>query len=297
MKEKKQKVNDAYSLMQEDKAKKFSDNLVLLLTCKKPELESANNVQQTEITNQKTKENTDDVCQIFMTNFERLGLLNSFKNGDEKLTPEEFKEKKREKYQIIDKAKIESLAEDLKVNYNIEFDMLTDAIFYIFFIIIYIVMIYLQLEVPQGADVNVYMNSIFKQKISSDRLDNFDQAQNFNEKLMQAFFDKTSNTCDSPINQSSNKLNTTALLQNYLFLNPPYFRVTYRLYDNIINTGYDSAFFADKIITYDSLDEINCPSLSDFTELIKFQSTQQSGPINYIQPGSVEAYSRCGGII
>ena len=99
------------------------------------------------------------------------------------------------------------------------------------------------------------------------------------------------------VNGQLPRLNTNTSFLNYLYITPPYIRVTYRAYDVFKNNGFDRLFFNNTISSNNVLDETNCPSVSDLTETLNIPRLRESQKIIYTEPGFNEAYKRCGGNI
>ena len=157
-------------------------------------------------------------------------------------------------------------------------------------------MIFLQLETAQSIDMTKFISTNYLSKINSDRLKDVNATKEYVTSIMHSFYGKQPDDITCPTNFNVT-LNTTNSIPQYLYLRPPYFRVTYRLYKTILNYKYDKDFFVSTIDTYNSLTPDHCPSANDFADDIVYFYQGKPHNIKYLPPGDAATYSGCGGII
>jgi len=297
-----QRQDEAYALLLEESSEKYRDNIFRLLTCKKPPINpsSSNYEENSKIpTNDEKIENQNEEClKIFQTNIERLELDKIFKSKS-LLSYEETQLKKREKYEIIDKLKIHEIANDLKINKVEDFDLLVESIIFLVFIVVFIIMIVLQTYVHNSNDIKTYVNQHYLQNLpSGNNISNFQMVKNYTESLMKSIFNITdieSNDCSQfPTNTF---LSTNESIPKYIYLNGPYFRLTYRIFKTIDNTGSDSNYFSKKVYSSELLSEENCPGNNDYNSDFNFITNISKETISYYKPKDYHSYNGCGGKI
>ena len=79
-------------------------------------------------------------------NFEKLNIKQLLFGGNAQTRREQFENSKKIKFKEIDLNYLISSIEELEVDYEKEFDQLTDFAIYIFYLIVLIIVIYIQLK-------------------------------------------------------------------------------------------------------------------------------------------------------
>jgi hypothetical protein len=243
VKEKDQKFNEAFALMMAEKSLEFQNKLLHFLLCGDPVIEEAKNIneiskdskqnlmnikdEEDEI--QAKKERDKNIAKLpiwtkMQINFERLNVKNIIFGGNA-WTREEFEINKKRKFREIELGNLISSIEDLEVDFEKEFDQLSDTVVYIFYMMIMITVVWIQLQTTLSASFNNNFNLLMNKKLTNfTKIVRFEQAN----KTMNSFFRNAFKLNDSNL-RYQNITFDPYLIPGYVFMQPPYFRLTLRM--------------------------------------------------------------------
>jgi hypothetical protein len=314
----KQKSNEAYALILADETQDFQRRLSNLIFFRNPmEVEEQERTQKTAPTNSlqkvggKPKENEDfddnekkkkqNQVGIFGTLAYNLGRLKlkEWITGSS-YDRDEMIKKKKEKYKYLTKVKVLDSVEQLEVDFEKEFDHLGETLCFIIFIIIFVVMIYLQLRITYSNSMTIFITSKIQSIMDSKKnFKTFDQAKLSIYQTLWFFYGVDINKFDC---DSNNKYPFIQQDDKYIYLQPPYFRLTFRQFNFVKNTAetFQNSYFPYHIQDNNPLDSNNCPSISDTTDSINEQNPDKFKGIfklPYVKPGDVLAADKCGGYV
>lgn len=334
VKDKKERSNQAYSLIAADLTEDFYKRLSNLVFFRNPieveeemkeekkkEEEEENPgrevqpAEQGEIAaeeegnevEQKKKKNEASLIKIFIYHVVRLNLKEFF-FGSSNLNREEVIKKKNEKYKEIRRQQVMESVEELTVDYEAEFDQLIDTFCFGIFIIIFTLMIFSQARIGTSIyaikSVRDQINAVVENNVNFFSFEEAAQPINqIMDKLYNGVYDKegnfdTSLCSDSPHN-TYNTFNENAL--NYYFpINPPYMRLTYRYLDFPVNTNvWEDQYFPLNVGNNQPLNSQNCPGNHEYTKDLTFQDASYSSTFyaSYISVGNTTAINKCGGFV
>ena len=183
---------------------------------------------------------------------------------------------------------------ELEIDYEVEFNQLTDTCCYIGFIIIFIVMVYIQLKIPQRVELEKYVNEDFESKFKLEIKNWEDVRTSLNSFLVTEFGKDTYKDCTLTENFVQD-----SVTKNYLYVNPPFYRMTFRFFSYVNNDHLiESKYFPVQLTQFNSLDKHNCPSPSenqnDFNTEINTRTTFR---YKYTPPGTYDTPYSCGGFV
>jgi hypothetical protein len=310
IKEKKDRFNQAYSLMVQDQTKEFQDRLMSLLVCKHPlEIEREAKVadaqkkdnkeleeEQERIYHQRIKSSEVSLWHRFKYNFERLNLkkLVTGSNWDR----EEFERKKTEKYKVLRKMNVLDSLEELEVDFEKEFGQLIDTFRFIIFIIVFVLMIYYQMRIGESPTTLDYVDKKFNSLLSY--LSNF---KDYSEVKVNIESYLNTTYCGSPKNCKGDEKFDPFIFENFVMINPPYTRLTFRVQNYIDNQRmWEKDLFPLSLANNDMFDYTVCPSASEWTkDPLHFESSKSKNStavnLHYYTPGSLKTADSCGGFV
>ena len=323
VKNKKQMLNDAVFMMTIESALNLYEKLKNLLLCRDPEdiikeeerkrKEKKEKEEGKIIENEKEKEKEKEKVEetgvemmskmakknylkIIKYNLTNLDCLSFFKKN--LINLEDFERKKENNFKIIRKNILKDYVEELKLNASKDFDTLTDALLYIIFIVMSIVMVYTQLRLNNREKIQYYAYSHVLDKYFSDfKNDSKTQSEmkeSFPKKFFTTIYDCSNN---STINKEFIPGYTFYKSYSEEYPKEPYFRITSRLYNFIENEhNYENKFYPIRTKGGSGfLKDKKCPYKYElFSDIFEKGS---SSNIKYYKEGENHTINSCSGYV
>jgi len=306
VKEKNEMKNLSNSMISSDDRRELFNNIYNLILFKNPlQIEEENQINnKNESGSNENEENEEKVgtkkvniglWKIFRYNLSRINIR-QFITGNIR-TKEEIIKKTYEKFQLIRKMKIKDYIKDIKINFELEFNQAVDSICFILFIIVFLIMMYLQMKEGSSDSMDVYVLKSFlsfENRVIYDSFNNVDTTTRL--FLSTLYHNQTSETIECDPEKET--LLDPLKLQNYVFLNPPYLRMRYRFskYENS-NDEWQNSYFPQYLVDPDPLDSNNCNTVSEFTSDINIDDDIDDFKYPYTPAGSINTTDSCGGFV
>lgn len=311
VKEKKEKFNEAYALFLRDKTNEFKDKLENLILCKNAqqifEEDKQKEKQEYELKDYNSdKEDIDNPVQVknqnsgegmfnnFLLNFKNLNIkefLFEDNNNNAAFEKEKFK-----KYKEIDKKNMINFIDETDQDYEEECMELFDTICYIGFIIIFICMLFLQLSINNRSELEDYNYNYWESYFDSNNISNFINVKNSLRIFIEDNYGKNSDTAkDCTITDHFSQ----DILENYIYITPPFFRMNFRFYKYVNNDDEnENEFFPYKLEDYSPLDSSHCKTVSELTSSFNMEISDKSYfRYPYTSPGDESTPYECGGYV
>jgi hypothetical protein len=260
IKEKKQKFNEAYNLFLRDRSEEVRGKFINLFLCRDPQIVYKENLEENNPidilfnNNVLDKSDIEDKIRIktkinnessgssmwsnFTTNFKNLDLKRVFFGDEDEQS--KFELVKFKKYKEIDKANFLNYLNEIEIDYEKEYSDLTDTICYVFFIFIFVFMVYIQLSLSKRSELEQYVSNLWSQKFPNNQNNNWktvkEDIDNLikNTYLLSSDF-VTNEQCETYVSSKSQGSLLEQKLDNYLYLQAPHYRLTYRFFNYIDN--------------------------------------------------------------
>jgi hypothetical protein len=293
---KKQMSNEAFAMIAADDSKNFYKKLENLILFKNPEdvekEENPKSKNDEEEDNEKNNNEKDKIksetnlWKTFQYHFSKLNIT-EFCSGST-MKKEEIIEAKKKKYKEIRKKKLLENINLLVVDYNKEFDQILDFINYFVYLICFLSLIFMQLSSGVSDSIVSYTKNFFENTFDYEsNFKDFEESKNLIDKIINAFYRNNSD-------QNINSKFESDIITNYVYLNPPYFRITFRRYLRISNSeNYENKYFPSTIEDNSPLGLDNCGGNSEYKRTIALKNKY----MNYLPPGNNTAYGMCGGYV
>lgn len=348
IKEKKQKINEAYNLFLKDKSEEIKEKVLNLILFKDPkyiidnekskekeidvlfdnkytdinEIKHMNDFKSAKISSNYSTNNNDYakgstyMWNSFVTNLKNLNLKSIIFGDDEESY--KFEKVKFNKFKEIDRLRFLEHLDEIEVNYEKEFKDLTDTFCYICFIIVFVFMIYMQLSISVRSELEQYVLNYWKTENFNDYSDNYEALSNIKswedveeslDKLIKNSYQlNTEYTCgdiykgipNSCISSASQGNLFNQRPDNYLYLQPPHYRLSFRFFDYSVNDNSinNQNYYVPYILSnINILDEYNCYSESEYKLDINKEITDKKNlKYSFIDFSSLDS-SYCGGYI
>jgi hypothetical protein len=300
IKEKREMFNRAYSLMIKDGTKELKSKVMNLVTFEHPlkveydlrkeeemrkddifsddeedikktggnAVQQGEGVDEKDILAQKMRQKEVGFLDRLRYNFERLNLKKLL-SGD--FNREEFKSKMLDKFRELRLTLLKENLDELEVNYEKEFDTLVDTSCFIIFIVIFCLMFIFQLRIGMTGNIVEFTNAKFTSKFGDvDHLQTFGDVKAKMENFINTYYEnKRTPMTNDTIFDSPEEMDCQDRFiyesPDYIFVNGPYFRTTFRLYKLVPNDlAFTKNLFPYMLTNPNPLDFANCPSESEY---------------------------------
>ena len=243
VKERDQKYNEAFALILADKSIQFQKNLFNFLICGDPIVEKEKKNDNNELEDE--KKNEKEIEKIKKPSSSKISILTRMKINFESLkiwqllfggnlfSREEFEKNKKDKYMEIDQKQLTLSIQELEIDYENEFDLLSEFAIYVVYIFVLISMIIIQIQISVSKNFILSVDNLIKKELAD--FSSILKYSNINQNLNQFIINSYG---VDPKNINKNATLNPKKFQELIFLQPPYFRVTTRLLDFVPNQKF-----------------------------------------------------------
>ena len=282
VKQKKQMFNDAVFQMTKDSFYGFYQKLLNLILFKDPEDEMKKKEgEDNEIVMKMAQKNW---YKIFKYNLSNLQLGSLFKKNT--LNLEEFEKKKQQNYTRLRKNIIKDYIEELQMNTSEDFNIFMDAILFIIYTVMLVVMLFYQLRLANIEHIKLFAEKTFNEGYC-ENLYNY-RTGNFPQMFFNNIYNDEATLFPD-------------VIKGYYFFGNQYFRVTNRLYRyTAITDDYKKDFFTagTKGGSTSFLNTDKCPYDYENTQDFQTNIDDKKMSFKYTRPkDGYASFDKCGGYV
>lgn len=227
-------------------------------------------------------EKRETLCNIFATNLKALELQNFFKKTT--YTSDELNAMKKEKYITIWTNNVRNDLSEISDDLDKKYNLILNCLFFIFFIIIFVLLLQFTNYPYQQQEIKDYISQILKNQIHQNKKLTVREAKDsLKEQLEYIYRNADTESKVAPL-----------LTKNYIFANPFFLRITFRIFNMIQSTiEHEKNYFTlSKQNKYSVLNSESCEDDSEMKNAVNYQTK-----ISYTEANKDNALNKCGGYV
>jgi hypothetical protein len=280
----------------------------------------ANNNNINNGTSYAVSKSNNSMWSIFLINIKNLDLKTMI-FGDEEEN-QKFEQIKFNKFKEIDRLNFLDHLDEIEVNYEKEYNDLTDTLCYVGFILVFVIMLYLQFSIGIRSELEQYVTDFWKTQRfnflnSNDNTNNNiisevntwkKVEQSIDRLIINSYSLKKNFTCGNNSNEENSCNSPSAQgslinqrLENYILLQAPHYRIRLRFFEYQPNDNLlvnEKVFIPYILKDISSLEDDYCYSSSELIDDFNIQNDNLNFKfLNKLFPSTDPSSVNCGGFV